>query len=874
VNFLFKTSHLSSKDRLQGRLFQIAGLFLFLYGAILSLAPAVRLHSWDVEYRWKHWLGFGIWLLGWSLVHHISVKYLPDRDPLILPITGLMTGWGLLTIWRLDEYFGLRQTIWLLVCLVLVLLGLRSHHLLGFLRRYKYIWLTTGLLLMILTFIIGLYPSGEGPRLWLGCCGIYLQPSEPLKLLLIVYLAAYLSERVPLRFQLIPLIVPSLVLTGSALVILLAQRDLGTASIFMMLYAAIIFLASGKRRVALFSLAALILAGVAGYRLFGVIRTRVDAWVNPWLDPAGGSYQIIQSLQALAAGGVIGSGPGMGSPGVVPVAHSDFIFAAISEETGLLGSFAILILIGLFVIRSLIIAAKSPNLYLRFLAAGLSISIGLQSLLIVGGNIRFLPLTGVTLPFFSYGGSSLITSLLSVMILTIISNQTSESLPEITLNRSFQYTSLGFLALLMAAGSMIFWWTIIRGETLLNRSDNLRPVITDRFVKRGSLLDRNNQPINQTIGTPGSYTREYLVPSLGNLLGYTHSTYGLSGLELNLDDYLRGLKGTPVSTIWYDRVFSAQTPVGNDVRLTIDLMIQAKADELLGSSTGAVILLNAGTGEILAAASHPGIDPSKLDEFSESWKADPNSPYLNRVLQGSYPIGTSFGPFLLARLNQVSPLPNVPSTLSIFQDGENWDCLTSISETITWGDVISGGCPSPVIVLAEQFSTDQVVLLFHQLGFYSSPSLSLPLNTPSEVIEFPDTLDAIFGSLSPHISPLQMALATAAITHSGVMPAPRLVLTVNTPDQGWVALPSASPATVLMDDKLIEITNMLRLEDIPAWSSLAQAKENGKTYTWFIGGTLSDWRGAPLALVVVLEKDDPKQALTIGSELFSFIFQP
>ena len=365
-----------------------------------------------------------------------------------------------------------------------------------------------------------------------------------------------------------------------------------------------------------------------------------------------------------------------------------------------------------------------------------------------------------------------------------------------------------------------------------------------------------------------------MVPSLGNLIGYTHSTYGLSGIELSLDGYLRGLKGTPPSIVWYERIFSAQTPIGNDVRLTIDTQIQAKADELLGSSIGAVLLLNAETGEILAAASHPGIDPSLLDELSETWKADPNSPYLNRVLQGSYPIGTSFGPFILARLAQISALPTLPSTLSIFQNGENWDCLKSTSETKTWGNVIAAGCPLPVVTLTDQLSIDQIVLLFHQLGFYSTPALSLPLNTPSALNEFTNQIDTIFGNLSPHISPLQMALATAAMTHSGILPAPRLVLAVNTPDQGWIALPSESPVAVLKDDKLVEITNSLRLEDIPAWSTLAQAKENGKTFTWFLGGTLSDWRGAPLAMVVVLEKDDPEQALAIGSALFKFIFQP
>ena len=873
MDFLLRNSPLSSKDRLENRLFQLAGVFLLIYSAILSLATAVRLHSWNVEYRWKHWIGFAIWLVGWYLVQRVLIKYLPDRDPYLLPITSLMTGWGLLTIWRLDEYFGTRQSIWLLVSLAIVILGLRSHHLLGFLRRYKYIWLTTGLLLMGLTFIIGLYPSGEGPRLWLGCCGIYLQPSEPLKLLLIIYLAGYLSERVPLQFKLLPLIVPSLVLTGAALVILLAQRDLGTASLFLMLYAFMIFLASGRRRVALISLVALVVSGFVGYRLFDVIQIRVDAWLNPWVDAAGGSYQIIQSLQAIAAGGVIGSGPGLGSPGVVPVAHSDFIYAAISEEFGLLGAFGVLLLIGLFTSRTLIIAAKSPNLFTRFLAAGLSITIALQSVLIIGGNIRLLPLTGVTLPFFSYGGSSLLTSLLGVMILTIISNQTSETRPEISLNRSFQIISMSILVLLALSGSFNFWWAIIRGDDLLDRSDNLRLVITDRFVKRGTLLDRNDQPINQTTGQSGSFRREYFSPALGNLIGYTHPSYGLSGVELALDDYLRGLAGTAATTIWQNRILYAQTPVGNDVRLSIDLSIQSRADELLGDSIGAILLMNAESGEILAAASHPGIDPSQLDELSETWKSDPNSPYLNRVLQGSYPVGTAFGPFLLTRLAQVSELPSLPSTLSIFQNGELWDCLQESTITDNLGQMIAAGCPSSLITIADELSVDQISLLYHQLGFYMAPVISLPLANPSEPQEVTNQIDLILGTQAPHLSPLQMGLAVSALTNAGVLPAPRLVLSVHTPDQGWLALPSGSSSVVLEEVGLVEVTKMMQLQNLPAWQTLAQARENGKIFTWFIGGTLPNWRGAPLALVVILEEDAPEQAHAIGTELFNFVLQ-
>lgn len=873
MNFLFKNLTLSNTDRLEKRLFQLAGLFLLLYSAILTLAPAVRLHSLEVSYRWKHWLGFVVWLAAWYLVHRVSIKYLQNRDPFILPITSLMTGWGLLSIWRLDEYFGTRQTIWLLVSLLVVFFGFRSHHLLSSLRRYKYIWLTTGLLLMALTFIIGLYPSGEGPRLWLGCCGIYLQPSEPLKLLLIIYLAGYLSERVPLQFTLLPLIIPSLVLTGAALVILLAQRDLGTASIFLLLYSAMIFLASGHRRIILVSLFALTLAGFAGYQLFNVIQIRVDAWLNPWLDAAGGSYQIIQSLQALAAGGVFGSGPGLGSPGLVPVAHSDFIFSAIAEETGLFGAFGVLLILALLTSRAFIIATKSPDLFTRFLAAGLSVSIAMQSVLIIGGNIRLLPLTGVTLPFFSYGGSSLLTSLISVMILTIISNQTSQTPSEVTLNRSFQTISVSLFILLLLGGSFTLWWSIFRGDFLLNRSDNQRTVITDRYVKRGSLLDRNGQSINQTTGTPGSFVREYNIPALGNLVGYTHPVFGLSGLELAMDGYLRGLDGTPASTIWFTRILSSQTPPGNNVRLTIDSSIQAQADLLLDNSTGTILLMNAATGEVLAAASHPGIDPSQLDQLSQTWKSDPASPYLNRVLQGSYPLGTAAAPFLLARLAQISDLPPLPSPLSTYQNGELWDCLQDPGKIDNLGSAIMAGCPAPTIQIAETLTIDQISLLYHQLGFYSIPSLSLPQINPSTPQTVTHQIDLLIGSGAPMISPLQMGMAVSALTNSGILPSPRFVLSVQTPDQGWVVLPEKSHSLVMDAEELVDVTRLLQLHNIPAWHTLAQSRQADKTFTWFIGGTLPDWRGAPLALVILLEEDAPDQALKIGTDLFNFVFQ-
>ncbi len=283
-----------------------------------------------------------------------------------------------------------------------------------------------GLALTALTLLLGTNPAGFGPRLWLGCCGFYLQPSEPLKLLLVVYLSAYLADRLPLKLRFFPMLAPTVFVTGLAILLLIVQRDLGTASIFILLYTAVLFLATNRRRVLVATAIALLLAGLTGFFFVDVIHARLESWINPWNDPSGGSYQIIQSLIAIANGGTPGRGPGIGNPTLVPVAHSDFIFSAIGEELGLAGSLALLAIFALLLSRGLIASMRAPDRFRRYLAAGLTGYLGLQALVIIGGNLRLLPLTGVTLPFVSYGGSSLLTSFVAVALLSIISDQADQ----------------------------------------------------------------------------------------------------------------------------------------------------------------------------------------------------------------------------------------------------------------------------------------------------------------------------------------------------------------------------------------------------------------------------------------------------------------
>jgi hypothetical protein len=240
----------------------------------------------------------------------------------------------------------------------------------------------------------------------------------------------------------------------------------------------------------------------------------VDAWLNPWLDPSGRSYQIVQSLMAVANGGIGGRGPGMGSPSLVPISVSDFIFSAISEESGLVGTIGLFALLGFFLARGMGVALRASDSFRRLLAAGLTAYLGAQSLLIIGGNLRLLPLTGVTLPFVSYGGSSLLTSYLSLSSDLLISNQAEEEPAPLPHPQPYLVLSsilgLGLIAASLANG----WWAVWRGPDLLARTDNPRRAISDRYVQRGSLLDRNAAPINLTQGQAGSYTRLYSYPDL------------------------------------------------------------------------------------------------------------------------------------------------------------------------------------------------------------------------------------------------------------------------------------------------------------------------------------------------------------------------
>lgn len=848
---------------------RLAALFLLFFSAALTLAPTVRLHSWFAPLRWMQWIGFVSWYLAFLFADRFTRRHLPDRDPFILPVASLLSGWGLLTIWRLSGDFGLRQTLWLALCVFLLIAGLRLPNNLALLRRYKYLWLIGGLGLIGLTFLFGTYPGGYGPRLWLGCCGVYLQPSELLKLLLIAYLSAYLADHFIAGTSLPRLLAPTLVMTGIAALLLVAQRDLGTATLLVFIYAAITYTATGAKRLAAISLGLVAIVAVAAYFGFDVVRLRIDAWLNPWLDPSGRSYQIVQSLISIASGGLFGHGPGLGSPGAVPVAQSDFIFAAISEETGLAGSIALILLLAIFLVRGLRIAFLAPEPYQRFLAAGITTYQVAQSILIIGGNLRLFPLTGVTLPFVSYGGSSLLISFIALMILLQISNQPEREPATLVTPAPYLYLSGILIVGLLSASILNGWWSIYRSPELVQRTDNPRRSINERYVQRGSLLDRNDRAISATSGAPGSYNRTVTYPLLGSVIGYTDPVYGQAGLENSLDAYLRGEKGYPSSDIFWNNLLYSQPLPGLDVRLTIDLTLQKYVDDALGSSTGAAVLLNAKTGEILAMASHPAFDPNQIANDFPQVSKDPRSPLLDRATQGLYPPGTSLGAFLLAdSFTRKNPIP-LSGSPQYTLDGKVLPCTLSLPATPSIWTEIASGCPGPAVSMATGIGSSELLALFTRLGFYEGPQISLPVSERAAPTQAQPLDKNAVGQASTIVSPLQMALASAAITMDGVRPAPRLEIAVHTPHQGWVILPNEGISIRVFPVGVAgQVSNILALSNQQVWEAVGSAP-NGEanSVTWFLGGTLPDWQGAPLALAAVIETENGPLAKQTGERI-------
>jgi cell division protein FtsW len=281
----------------------------------------------------------------------------------------------------------------------------------------------------------------NGARLWIDLGPVSVQPGEFLKIVLVIFIAAYLAEtrtlltsaRLRIGFLSIPPLpyfLPMLALFAAVMLIVVRLNDLGTALLFFGTFLTMLFVATGRRSYVLIGLLLFVAGFFVAYQLFDHVHARVDIWLDPFADPLGAGFQPVRALYALGRGGVFGEGLGqglvtLGGGLTIPFVHTDFIFTAIAEELGLLGAFALLGFAAVMVFRGLRIAALARDDFSGLLATGLTASLALQTLIIIGGNTKLIPLTGITLPFVSYGGSSVLASFIMIGLLLSISHRSA-----------------------------------------------------------------------------------------------------------------------------------------------------------------------------------------------------------------------------------------------------------------------------------------------------------------------------------------------------------------------------------------------------------------------------------------------------------------
>jgi peptidoglycan glycosyltransferase len=383
-------------------------------------------------------------VLGLLVIAHVATRRLaPNADGTLLPLAALLNGLGYVFIARLDHNLAGLQALWTALGVAAFVGTLFVVRRTRDLERFRYTFALLGIALLLMPLLPVVGRNINGARLWVRVGGISFQPGEFAKVTLCIFLASYLVEKRELlsvathRFG--PAMLPDfkhfgpiLLAWGLSLVVLIAERDLGSSLLFFALFVALLWVATARGAYLILGAGLFGIGSLFAVRAFAHVHDRIRIWINPWPSANGKGFQTIQALFALAAGGIFGTGLALGSPQRIPAVTTDFIFAAVGEELGLLGTCAVVVAFLLIVGTGLRVALRADSPFEKLLATGLTTIIGMQAFIIIGGVIRLVPLTGITLPFVSYGGSSLLANYVLLALLLRVSDSESSRQPSAT----------------------------------------------------------------------------------------------------------------------------------------------------------------------------------------------------------------------------------------------------------------------------------------------------------------------------------------------------------------------------------------------------------------------------------------------------------
>lgn len=778
---------------------------------------------------------------------HIGVRiFAPGADPAILPVVFTLSGIGITFVTRLQPDASLGQVIFLFLGVALMVGTLAVVKNLEVIKRYKYVLGIAGIILLVLPMFIG--TEIYGSKLWIKIGGFQFQPGEFAKVLIVLFLAGYLAENrellsisnrtvLGIKFPRLRLLYPLFIVWGVCLLVVAFERDLGSALLFYTIFLIMLYVATGRVSYVIIGLALLAVGAFGMYQIMSHVQVRVAIWLDPFSDAQNLGYQIVQSLFSLADGGLAGVGIGKGMADIIPVVASDMIFAAIGEEMGLLGGSAVLLLFMLFAVRGLTTAARAKSDLAAFSAAGLTAAISFQAFTIVGGVTKLIPLTGVTLPFMSQGGSSLLASFVIVALLlragdeatgrsTEIANtstdlatagyrttvrgshmrrpalDTPESglLGRVALANRLTRTVFLFTALFAVLIGNITYIQVIKASEYQDMPSNNHTINKARFIKRGSIITADGLTLAESIQqADGTYARSYPNGNLAaHVVGYYSQQYGTMGIENTQNDTLTGSKDY---SSWQNALNSLAgiSEPGNSVQLTIDSRIQRAAEQALAGRVGAIVALDPRSGAVLAWASAPTFDNTNIQAAIEAANASggADTSMYDRATLALYTPGSTFKVLTLA-----SALENGLATLDTTYDspgrmeiggadvvsiGERDHGKISLakafalSSNTVFGQVADGLGAEKLVATARAFGYGQ------QLGLDFTTAASVMPN-PEEMTEW-ELAWAGAGqpvgqghTPGPQATVMQNALMAATIANNGIAMNPYVVSQILAPD--------------------------------------------------------------------------------------------
>ena len=773
-------------------------------------------------------LGVPLGIFGAFVVAHLAVRKLaPAADPAILPIAFALSGIGIAFVTRIVPDLAVRQVMWLFAGIVVMILVLAFVRNLDKLANYKYTLMIAGILLLLSPMlpIIG-YESGGG-QLWLQVGSFKFQPGELAKILIVFFIAAYLAANRemlsvftwkvgPVHLPSLPTLLPLIIMWALAFVVVVLEKDLGLALVLFSVFVIMLYVATGKKMYLVVSIALAAIAAVALYGMMGHVRTRVSIWLDPFAAAQGGGFQLVQSLFSLADGDLFGTGIGRGmgggpvDAGGIPVAESDFIFPVIAEETGLMGAVGVLLLYLCFAIRGVVTAARAKSDVSSFTAVGLTSIIVLQAFIIVGGVTRLIPLTGITLPFVSQGGSSLIASFMIVGFLlrcgdegTGVDSEIQRTgaigvhgadsvLGRVALGKRLTGAMLMYSLLFAVLVANLTYIMIIKAPEYQNMPSNNHTIAREAKMERGTISTEDGVVLARSVRQDdGTYKREYPAGTLAaHIVGYSSQKFGTAGIEAAYNDTLRGQQNFASFTDVVNSLAGIQTK-GNDVTLSIDSRIQESAQAALEGQVGACVVMDPETGAVLGMASSPTFNAADYEALL-SQSADSNSSELyNRATQALYAPGSTFKMVSLAAALQdgvATPTTeyDAPGEMEIgnapVTNVKKRDYGRITLEQATWysSNTVFGQ-------VGVQIGADLLVQMATNFGFNETIKFDLPLAmslmpNPAEMTEWETAWAACGEPVGEHESPagpqatvLEMCMVGSAIANEGALMQPYLV---------------------------------------------------------------------------------------------------